>query len=162
MSENCLICGIDTIFDSLSGSDEIRTPYANHTYSSLDKVLSHMDREAKRIDNWQQLYQWLGTGSGSSFFTEEAAARLAAHWLSKDRKLRCHHLEVEDGTPMIDVPFIDVNLRAVGISPALMENIISSWESISGDSDPRGQLHELQIETNMVITQQELFSQQSA
>jgi hypothetical protein len=154
VSRNSVILGIDSSGGLDPHGNEIRTPYCSLDSTKLLEVLDHLDRHARPISTWQQLYQWLGRGNGWAFFTEQTAKDLIPHWLAK---VPCSQLQDEDGQNLVGAPFLDLAMILKGISEETKSTLQLGWENMIGDSDELGKLYTMQIKSNMVITQQPLF-----
>jgi hypothetical protein len=73
VDKNSVVLGIDSSGGLDLHGNEVRTPYCSLDSTKLLEVLDHLDRHAKSISTWQQLYQWLGRGYGWAYFTQSSA-----------------------------------------------------------------------------------------
>lgn len=120
-------------------------------------VLEHLDRHARPITTWAQFYQWLGRGHGWAFFPCDSAQRFVPHWFSDDLSIACQQLQDENGTALVGAPFVDVKMIGTGLTEEAQKLLQRGWEEMTGDSDNLGGIYSMQIQSNMLITEQRLF-----
>lgn len=87
----------------VSRDREIRGPSLLNS-GKVDQATDSLDKAAPLIEDWVQLYAWLGRGTGWAKFTTDSAAKLLPHWLGESVEYDCVRFRVES---IRDLEFVE-------------------------------------------------------
>lgn len=140
---NSATFGVDTVWVGKSTDGAERRAPSFASPEKIPEVLEIMDKYAVLIENWAQLYRWLGMTNGPQWaaFTEDSASQLIPHWIT----------EYECQTSGLETfAYID---RNCGIDPQLIGEV-----KIEGNTtEVEAMRYSHMLGRNMVVTTQPLF-----
>jgi hypothetical protein len=107
---------------------EVRGP-SLVSQQKVNTAIYTLDKAASVIEDWQQLYAWLGRRSGWAAFTPQSAARLVPHWLGEAveydcAKFRLGSIEFVEATFLPQLATAGLSFNMVGPGP---EDGAFSW-----------------------------------
>lgn len=125
--------------------NEIRTARLA-SQQRLNQILDDMDRNARQISNWSELYSWLGRDLGVwAIFSQQAARELLPHWFQDSTKYLCQR------SPNLDVEFVDANLSKISFD---------RLHNLAGQIDnQKGLAGKINVLSNLVLTTRPIFAE---
>ncbi len=114
----------------------------------INERFYEIDRAAKMISNWEDLYSWLGRDVGTwGAFTQKAALDLVPHWFSESVEFICESVNSTGNGPYLDVS-----------CPPLSESELARFNDLTGSVESRdGQIFTHQAWSNLVVTMLPIF-----
>src|SRR5262245_15918180 len=118
--------------------------------AAANSLLENLDRGLPPISGWQQLYTWLGRGTGWAYFNLETGNELVPHWFG-DTEYRCQQMKTNG---CFSGPFFD--LDAFGNGNVRLESVD---EMIGPAAEKYGETERrfAQFAENFIITRKPIF-----
>jgi hypothetical protein len=143
VGRNSATFALDTIWVCKSTDDAERREASLLIPDKLGEVMYEIDRCANRIEQWKQLYLWLGMKDGPQWaaFTKESALRLVPHWFTE---YECQRSGLET------FAYVDRKCR---VDPRLLRDL-----KVEGNTTEANAMRYSQMfGDNLVVTTQPLF-----